>query len=283
MWGEFVNRHGHEIERCLHAGDFPLVLINRAAINLFQGLTLATRFDSHVELNPDGERALNLKKWVTENKCKIHDTLHGKEYDDALTYIAKPLLQPQTTISNLETALTEILVVWVYGKFSLPDTSEEGYYIGCNYCNRRVHGIEGASFQCIFCGQKNGTTVKRFRLNALLGDGTGTIPVTLFTNDVLHLFEFIGMDATAAMDLELFNTNIQKIHILTGVKRTKTNEEGLQGNPYTVVSVSKKHETSPEPNSNQHVTPPPPPPIPQITPLQYSKLLLNHQPLQKES
>ncbi|CAH9122873.1 unnamed protein product [Cuscuta epithymum] len=72
MWEEFVTRHGREIEKCLHAGDFPLVLINRAAINLFQGLTLATRFDSHVELNPDGERALQLKKWCLLVSISMH-------------------------------------------------------------------------------------------------------------------------------------------------------------------------------------------------------------------
>ncbi|CAH9084828.1 unnamed protein product, partial [Cuscuta epithymum] len=63
MWEEFITRHGCEIDKCLEAGDFPLILINRAGINIFQGLTLSTRFDCHVELHPQGERSFRLKNW----------------------------------------------------------------------------------------------------------------------------------------------------------------------------------------------------------------------------
>ncbi|CAH9094382.1 unnamed protein product, partial [Cuscuta epithymum] len=54
MWEEFVSHQGAEIERILNAGDYPLVLINRVVVNLFQGLTLSTRFDCNMELNPHG-------------------------------------------------------------------------------------------------------------------------------------------------------------------------------------------------------------------------------------
>ncbi|CAH9124106.1 unnamed protein product, partial [Cuscuta epithymum] len=83
MWEEFITRHGGEIDQCLQTGDFPLLLINRAAINLYQGLTLSTHFDCHVVLNPDGERALQLKKWVSDNRDKINDVLLAKKYDEA--------------------------------------------------------------------------------------------------------------------------------------------------------------------------------------------------------
>ncbi|CAH9131745.1 unnamed protein product [Cuscuta epithymum] len=64
------------------------------------------------------------------------------------------------------------------------------------------------------------------------------------------------MDATTDMDLDLFDAKIQKISVLAGVKRTKPNEEGLQGNPYTIVCVSKQNEAPPELNSTQTETPP---------------------------
>ncbi|CAH9094981.1 unnamed protein product [Cuscuta epithymum] len=60
MWEEFVTRHGAEIERRLNEGDRPLVLINMVGVNLFQGLSLSTRYDSHMELDSAGKRVLLL-------------------------------------------------------------------------------------------------------------------------------------------------------------------------------------------------------------------------------
>ncbi|CAH9099887.1 unnamed protein product, partial [Cuscuta epithymum] len=156
MWGEFVDRHGVEIEKRLTKGDRPLVLINRVAINLFQGLSLSTRHDSHMELDPSGERALLLKKWVSINTAKIDSLLTAKKHEDALATIARPGSQPRLQVSAVETGLNQVPVVWVYGTFSLSDTPGDGFYVGCDYCNRKVYGSDGIPFECLFCGQKEG-------------------------------------------------------------------------------------------------------------------------------
>ncbi|CAH9135165.1 unnamed protein product [Cuscuta epithymum] len=52
MWEEFVGKHGAEIEKILHAGGHPLVLINRAAINLFQDGILTCSHVCHFCLRP---------------------------------------------------------------------------------------------------------------------------------------------------------------------------------------------------------------------------------------
>ncbi|CAH9133587.1 unnamed protein product [Cuscuta epithymum] len=117
MWEEFVTRHGAEIERRLNEGDRPLVLINMVGVNLFQGLSLSTRYDSHMELDSAGKRVLLL--------------IHG-----------------------VEAGLNKVPVVWVYGKFSLTDTSGDSFYVGCDYCNRRMYAEDSVEFECLFCGQK---------------------------------------------------------------------------------------------------------------------------------
>ncbi|CAH9078943.1 unnamed protein product [Cuscuta epithymum] len=239
LWEDFVTSHGTEIERLLEEGNYPLVLIERVVVNLFQGLTLATRFDTRLELNPTGERALLLKKWLAENVHKVDQMMLEKVYEDALSALAKPLSQPHTPVAGLEAKLNEIPVAWVLGKFVLMDTSDDGFYVGCDYCNRRVYAMEGVTFECMFCGQKKGKSVKRFRLDASLSDGTSSVPVTLFTADILSLFEFVHMDVEDTVDLEAFDAKLQKIDIIAGVKRTKFNEERAQGNLYTVVCVAE--------------------------------------------
>ncbi|CAH9088463.1 unnamed protein product [Cuscuta epithymum] len=255
MWEEFVSKHGGEIEKLLNSGGYPLVLINRVAINLFQGLALSTRYDCHMELNPDGARALSLKKWVDGNAIKIATLVQDKAYNDALSIISKPLAQPRSTLSGLETGLLEVIVVWVLGKFSLVDTSQEFFYIGCNYCNRRVYGPEGITFQCLFCGQKLGTTTKRFRLDAYLTDSTASIAVTLFTNDILAFFKYACMDPNVATNLEDFDAKLQTLNIVAGIKHSKPNEEGIQTNPHTVVFVSQELPTL---AASPPITSPPP-------------------------
>ncbi|CAH9138707.1 unnamed protein product, partial [Cuscuta epithymum] len=125
LWEEFVEQHVVEIDRLLHGGDHPLVLINRVANNLFQGLTLATRYDCHMELNPGGQRAHSLKRWVASNIEKINMMVRSKEYDNAFLLIAQPLSQPRTTLSCLDAELDKVPVVWVLGRFSLANTTDE--------------------------------------------------------------------------------------------------------------------------------------------------------------
>ncbi|CAH9107231.1 unnamed protein product [Cuscuta epithymum] len=238
MWGDFVVRHGSEIEKRLSGGECPLVLISKVAINLFQGLTLSTRFDSHMVLDPTGERALLLKKWVAANAAKIELMVVDKKYEHALRAIACPASQPRTTISCVETQLNTIPIVWVYGKLNFADTSGDGSYVGCDYCNRRVHGIDGVTFECLFCGQKQGTSVKRYVCSATLSDSSGCIPVTLFTSDILHLMEIVSMDPNVELDLEALDAKLQSAPIIAGVRRSKSSEGGLQKNPYSIVLVS---------------------------------------------
>ncbi|CAH9101892.1 unnamed protein product [Cuscuta europaea] len=116
-----------------------------------------------MELNPGGDRALVLKKWARENSARIEQLLFEKQYDHALGNIACPLSQPQTLLASLETNLNKVPIVWMCGKLNLSDTSGESYYIDCDYCNRRVYAPEGSTFQCMFCGQKEGRTVKRMQ------------------------------------------------------------------------------------------------------------------------
>ncbi|CAH9143883.1 unnamed protein product [Cuscuta epithymum] len=238
MWEEFVTRHGAEVEKRLNEGDRPLVLLNRVAVNLFQGLSLSTRYDSHMELAPVGERALILKKWVNANTAKIDKLLVDKRYEDALADIAHPITQPRTALSDVEAGLNKVPVVWVYGKFSLTDTSGDSFYVGCDYCNRRVYADDGEEFECLFCGQKQGTTVKRYICNATLHDASSCIPVTIFTSDIFRLLEFTGMDPGVDIDLPALDARLQSITLVAGVKRSRTNENGIQKNPYSIVLVS---------------------------------------------
>ncbi|CAH9083987.1 unnamed protein product [Cuscuta epithymum] len=78
-------------------------------------------------------------------------------------------------------------------------------------------------------------------------------PVTLFTNDVLDLFEYACMDPDADIDLETLDAKLQALTVVAGVKRTKSNEEGLQGNPYIIVCVSQASAAS---SGSSHAAPP---------------------------
>ncbi|CAH9098600.1 unnamed protein product [Cuscuta europaea] len=247
MWEEFVTRYGAEIDTLLQSGDWPTIFVTGAAANIYQGLSLSTRYDSHMELNPGGDRALVLKKWAKDNSAAIKQLLSEKQYDHALEIIARPLSQPQTLLASLQTNLNKVPVVWVCGKVNLGDTSGESYYIGCDFCNRRVYAPGGNTFKCMLCGQKEAQTIKRFILNATLTDGTATIPVTFFTNEVLKLYDYICMDPAKTRDTNVLDAELQKMTVIAGVKRAKISEQGLRGNPYSVVCVSQ--DKTPTPNA----------------------------------
>ncbi|CAH9129476.1 unnamed protein product [Cuscuta epithymum] len=190
IWEEFVNQHGAAIDTFLQSGDCPVLFVTRVVANIYQGLSLSTRYDSHMELNPVGDRALVLKKWAKDNNAKIKQLLIEKQYEHALENIACPLSQPQTLLASLETNLNKVPVVWVCGRVNLSDTSAEPYYIGCDYCNRRVYAPEGSTFQCMFCGQKQGRTVKRSKAVKLSSTISATQRATckLSLEEITHIW-----------------------------------------------------------------------------------------------
>ncbi|VFQ96823.1 unnamed protein product [Cuscuta campestris] len=63
LWEEFATTQGIEIEKALESGTYPTILAKRILATTYQGLTLTTRQDSSIELNPTIPLAASLEEW----------------------------------------------------------------------------------------------------------------------------------------------------------------------------------------------------------------------------
>ncbi|XP_031105493.1 replication protein A 70 kDa DNA-binding subunit C-like isoform X3 [Ipomoea triloba] len=164
MWGNFTVCQGVEIDKELRSGDYPVVLGRRITVTPYQGISLSTRTDSGVEVNPFGKRADALKEWAKTNSLVIERLIVEKAHNNAGSEMASPLDQQISPISYLKKSFEQSKGVWVKSKITLIDNGNLTYYIGCNNCDKKINcNDEGIKFQCMFCGHGNAVSIKRTR------------------------------------------------------------------------------------------------------------------------
>nr|GMC95734.1 replication protein A 70 kDa DNA-binding subunit B-like [Ipomoea batatas] len=92
MWGNFTVCQGVEIDKELQSGDYPAVLGRRITVTPYQGISLSTRTDSGVEVNPFGKRADAFKEWAKTNSLVIERLIVEKAHNNAVSEMASPLI-----------------------------------------------------------------------------------------------------------------------------------------------------------------------------------------------
>ncbi|VFQ80088.1 unnamed protein product [Cuscuta campestris] len=75
MWDEFATVQASELGKILSSGRYPLIFTKRVAATSFQGLSLTTRYDTSIEINPTTPQALTLREWSTSNTTSIENLL----------------------------------------------------------------------------------------------------------------------------------------------------------------------------------------------------------------
>ncbi|VFQ66751.1 unnamed protein product [Cuscuta campestris] len=85
MWDKFASIQGIEIEKALESGTYPTILTKRILATSFQGLSLTTRHDSSIELNPTISLATSLEEWKCSNAITIRHALEKKQFEEPLS------------------------------------------------------------------------------------------------------------------------------------------------------------------------------------------------------
>ncbi|XP_031096809.1 uncharacterized protein LOC116001044 [Ipomoea triloba] len=221
MWGNFTVCQGVEIDKELQSGDYPVVLGRRITVTPYQGISLSTRTDSGVEVNPFGKRADALKEWAKTNSLVIERLIVEKAHNNASKG------------------------VWVKSKITLIDNGNPTYYIGCNNCDKKINcNDEGIKFQCMFCGHANAVSIKRYRLIVELFDGTDRIQATLFNRLVDKLFSLTETENEKdGFDFQKLQKKLDTPTFAVEL-RCQTQDRGGMTTVYTVASICEDISTS---------------------------------------
>nr|GME08947.1 replication protein A 70 kDa DNA-binding subunit B-like [Ipomoea batatas] len=240
LWGNFVMTEGIQIDLQLSQGKFPIVIAQGVHVNAFQGITLSTRYDTTIEVNPPGQHATVLSKWKDNNLSVIYKTIVYKTYLDSFLTLSNALQQPKCTFAEIDNELKQKPVAWVRGKLRMKNVGPLEYYIGCNYCNKTVNSIEGLKLHCLYCGQTDGLTVRRYKLNVEISDGSTIVQATLFNHDVHRLMLLVGIEMpTTVEDSEIFQQKLDAIEFVVGLRINALNEDHPSTLTYSVACICK--------------------------------------------
>nr|GMD30436.1 ATP-dependent DNA helicase PIF1-like [Ipomoea batatas] len=229
-----------QIDLQLSQGKFPIVIAQGVHVNAFQGITLSTRYDTTIEVNPPGQHATVLNKWKDNNLSVIYKTIVDKTYLDSFLTLSNALQQPKCTFAEIDNELKQKPVAWVRGKLRMKNVGPLEYYIGCNYCNKTVNSIEGLKLHCLYCGQTDGLTIRRYKLNVEISDGSTIVQATLFNHDVHRLMLLVGIEMpTTVEDSEIFQQKLDAIEFVVGLRINALNEDHPSTLTYSVACICK--------------------------------------------
>ncbi|VFQ93879.1 unnamed protein product [Cuscuta campestris] len=97
-----TNVQGSELGKILASGSYPLILAKRVAATSFLGLSLTTRFDTSIEINPTTPQALALREWSTSNTTSIKNVLQKDQHHDTLSHFVRPDCFLKSTTSHVK-------------------------------------------------------------------------------------------------------------------------------------------------------------------------------------
>ncbi|VFQ61087.1 unnamed protein product [Cuscuta campestris] len=107
MWDNFTFVQGLKIKKALQSSIYPILFARRISATSFQGLSLTTRYDSSIDLNPSISPTSTLQEWRSSNTVAIHNALRTKEFQDPLSLFANPKDIQTTTISEVAATKNE--------------------------------------------------------------------------------------------------------------------------------------------------------------------------------
>nr|GMC53746.1 replication protein A 70 kDa DNA-binding subunit B-like isoform X1 [Ipomoea batatas] len=144
------------------------------------------------------------------------------------------------TLSTRYDTTIETPVAWVRGKLRMKNIGPIEYYIGCNYCNKAVKDIEGLKLDCLYCGQTDGITVRRYQLNVEISDGSTILQATLFNHDVHQLMLLFGIEMpTTVKESEIFQQKLDSTDFVVGLRKNALNEDQSFSLTYSVACICK--------------------------------------------
>ncbi|VFQ98197.1 unnamed protein product [Cuscuta campestris] len=250
MWDEFTTVQGSELGKILASGSYPPILAKRVAATSFLGLSLTTRFDTSIEINPTTPQALALREWYvyqqllffkiqntyshqilsyrsTSNTTSIKNVLQKDQHHDTLSQFVRPDCFLKSTTSHVKASDDKEQIFWLEGHIKILEDGPLPYYIGCDTCNKRVIFTEGITFKCLNCGKKNAITTKRYNMNVEITDHTGALAMTIFTHEVKKLLRILQTNAPIE-DINCTNLNNQfaPMTATTAVKIIPPNYQG---------------------------------------------------------
>ncbi|PHT87921.1 hypothetical protein T459_10027 [Capsicum annuum] len=160
--------------------EYPVILGRNVGISSYQGLSLQTKFDTTIRIDPSYPQALELLNWVKSNKSILSgraSTVLSSRASDSFSASSTPLIVASDPhkVTFIAEMTSQTSVSWSFNvdtAMSISDDFQKFCVLECPGCNKKKCTKDGKPFDCPKCLRKM-TLVPRCIFQIDLTDATG--------------------------------------------------------------------------------------------------------------
>ncbi|XP_015165929.1 replication protein A 70 kDa DNA-binding subunit B-like isoform X2 [Solanum tuberosum] len=180
LWEDFGEIEGHQIfSKMATEADLLVILGRSIGISTYQGLSLQTRYNSTVRVNPDYPQAMALINWAKENKTMLLGSPSEKtSTSSSITpMIVTPAGQQFISIAEISSA-PSMGVFYVEAEMAILDEFQDFCVLECSGCKQKKRTKDRKDFECPKCNRKT-SLVPRCTFQIDLIDNTATTTASI--------------------------------------------------------------------------------------------------------
>ncbi|KAH0765133.1 hypothetical protein KY285_001004 [Solanum tuberosum] len=180
LWEDFGEIEGHEIASKIATEADLLVILGRSiGISTYQGLSLQTRYNSTLRVNPNYPQAVALINWAKENRTMLLNCPSEKTSTSSSIspMIVTPAGQQLLSIAQIPSA-PSMGVLYVEAEMAILDEFQDFCVLECSGCKQKKRTKERKDFECPKCNRKT-SLVPRCSFQIDLIDDTATTTASI--------------------------------------------------------------------------------------------------------
>ncbi|XP_049358094.1 uncharacterized protein LOC125822706 [Solanum verrucosum] len=180
LWEDFGEIEGHQIASQMATTADLLVILGRSIrISTYHGLSLQTRYNSTVRVNPNYPQAVALMNWAKENKAALLSCPSEKTSTSSSIAPMTVSTGAQQLLSIAETSSAPSMgVLSVDAQMAILDEFQDFCVLECSGCKQKKRTKDRKDFDCPKC-KRTTALVPRCSFQIDLVDNTGTTTASI--------------------------------------------------------------------------------------------------------
>ncbi|WMV52656.1 hypothetical protein MTR67_046041 [Solanum verrucosum] len=188
LWEDFGEIEGHEISSKMATETDLLVILGRSiGISTYQGLSLQTRYNSTVRVNPNYPQAVALLNWVKENKTMLLSSSSDKTSTSSsiAPMIVTPAGQQLISIAEISSA-PSMGVFYVKAEMAILDEFQDFCVLECSGCKQKKRTKDRKDFKCPKCNRKTSLVPRTNTLPHMLYSKLFVLTCYIYNDNHVH-------------------------------------------------------------------------------------------------
>ncbi|CAI9286631.1 unnamed protein product [Lactuca saligna] len=255
LWNQFDEHEGNMLQSMQGP---PLLFFGlRLKVTTFNSISLTTKPNSGLLINPPVRDDLQLRTSYNNNRKEINDLLSVTNYrrnDFLLPYPA------ETNISSIVSATSHfdtMKTAWVKGTLSLPEQERNLSYTACANCFKSIEADTTWIVTCPSCHIES-EIQQMSRLTVLIADESGVMKANLHTPELEKFIHFSPKDVQISEETSqsLCNsiaTAIKSVYIVAFVRAYEVHFQGTTDIKVNIVKAYKVNDRAAVSNESDNM------------------------------